>query len=75
MAEGWRRLRIAFIVFGALLLLPGACSLLFTPIALPFLAPLLERPDGEYTPLIFLWFSGFVLAAIGGWLLFKGSRL
>ena len=55
-------MRALSIVFGIILLLPGLCSLVFTPMLL----------DG--TDIIVLWLPGIVAGGLGIWLIAKGGK-
>ena len=69
--------RRALILIGALLLLPGACSVLFTPWG--FLAAVsdlseLGKPPTLYFGFGLIWIAGLVAGAFGVWLLRRGLR-
>jgi hypothetical protein len=57
-------MRFLSIFFGVILLLPGVCSILFTPMI----------KSGQDYILNMVWTSGFVIGVFGLWLIFKGGR-
>ncbi len=59
--SGWAR--AALLIFGVILLLPGACSAFF----------LVAAPSGVTSDIAPIWFLGVALGALGVFLIVKGS--
>ncbi len=55
-------MRIFLIILGIVLLLPGLCSLAFTPM-------FLQSPD-----IGIIWLPGILLGGLGVWLILKGGK-
>lgn len=69
-------LKVLGIIFGVILVLPGLCSLVFMAIMLPD-ALTTSNPIEDTMQWMVLWIPTFVLAGLGGWLvwwLVKGMR-